>query len=243
MSTCCVNETTIGSDMSQAIMLNNIVTPCMQHGEYRQSIRKLSTALKLIRMETIQSCAESNGLKNASHGFEIALVRHMSNFLCNSSSFARRKDGFQMFVGAISIPQQAPATSRSCELVALTVMFNLALSHQLLALQLSGKESLLYLGKALRLYQLCCQVQILTESDLQRSLLPAIISNMGIAQFKMQREEEAKKSFEWILSISVFSNAYYWCDGEVHHMNQNTSIFLENAFHVLHKRSVPASAA
>eukprot|EP00980_Cylindrotheca_fusiformis_P012856 scaffold3170_cov128-Cylindrotheca_fusiformis.AAC.16 len=240
MSTQDINRTTIASGMRQAIMLNNLATPCLQHGEYRQSIRKLSRALKLIRMETIQSCAESNGVENSSFGVDIALVRYMSNLLCNSSHCARRKDDFQMFIGAISIPQQAPVNPRSCELIALTVMFNLALSHQLLATQLSGKEALLCLDKALRLYQLCCQVQILAESDLQRSLLPAIINNMGIAQFKTEREEEAKQSFEWILSITLFSTAY--C-GIVHGMNQNTNVFLENAFCVLHKGSVPASAA
>eukprot|EP00980_Cylindrotheca_fusiformis_P027755 scaffold22558_cov116-Cylindrotheca_fusiformis.AAC.4 len=241
MSTHCVKEVTIGSAMQKAIILNNLATPSMQRGEYRQSIRKLSTALKLLRAEMNQcSRTESNGLDVSSHGIHIALVRQMSNLLCSSSNNVCIKDEFQVFIRALEFPKEAPTNSRTCELVALTVMFNLALCHQLLSAQLSEEESLLYLHKAIRLYQLCCQVQILAESDLQRSFLLAILNNMGIAQFKMQQEEEAAISFEWILSIALSFAA----NGEdIHRMNQNTSIFLENAFYALHKRNVPASAA
>eukprot|EP00980_Cylindrotheca_fusiformis_P012857 scaffold3170_cov128-Cylindrotheca_fusiformis.AAC.17 len=242
----CAKEATIGSGMRKAIMLNNLATPSIQRGEYKQSIRKLSTALKLLKVEMNQrSCTKSNGLDVLSCGILTALVRHMSDSFCSSSSSSTStsvyiKDDFRVFIRALQFPPKAPTNPQTCELVALTVMFNLALSHQLLAAQLCGKKSLLCLDKALRLYQLCCKLQILAEPDLQRSLLPAIINNMGIAQFKMQLEEEAAISFEWIVSIALSTTA----NGEdAHRMNWTISVFLENAFHVLHKRSVPAPAA
>jgi hypothetical protein len=120
------------------------------------------------------------------------------------------------------------------------VMFNLGLSHQMMAIHRSRAEVDKYLNKACVFYQLCYQVGTQTQAEAQIHLLPALANNLGIAYCKMQETEHGVHTFHGLITMVMHANAM---GDSSYRNNDNINCFLANASNTVHKHSLPASAA
>jgi tetratricopeptide (TPR) repeat protein len=210
----------------------------MKLGKYEQSIRKFSNALKYLKDDA----------QIASTSFDVApccirdvLDRHLSDLLRSDGACDRMKDGLYLFSRALSIPRRTAQSSQSNILMIKVVMFNLGLSHQMMATKRRGEpEADKYLHKACRLYQLCHQVKTQTQAEAQMHLLPALANNLGIVYFRMQETDHAVQSFDGIITMMMYANAI---GDSSYRKNDNINCLLANASNAVHKHSLPASAA
>jgi hypothetical protein len=120
------------------------------------------------------------------------------------------------------------------------VMFNFGLSRQMMATQRSGTEEDKYVDKAGRLYQLRYQVETQTHPEAQRDLLLALVNNLGILHLKMQETDQTVQCFHGLITVVMCANAI---GDSTYRNNYNIDHFLANAFNIVHKPCLPASAA
>jgi tetratricopeptide (TPR) repeat protein len=222
----------------RAIDFNNTAISEMKLGKYEQSIRKFSNALKCLKDDTQTA---STYFDVAPCGIRDVLDRHLSGLLRKNGACDRMKDGLYLFARALSIPRRTAQSSQSNVLMIKVVMFNLGLSHQMMATQRRGEpEADKYLHKACRLYQLCYQIETQTQAEAQMHLLPALANNLGIVYFRMQETEHAVQSFDGIITMVMYANAI---GDSSYRKNDNINRLLVNASNAVHKHSLPASAA
>jgi hypothetical protein len=220
-----------------AIDLNNTAISEMKLGKYEQSIRKFSSALKRLKDDAQTA---STYVDVAPCGIRDVLDRHLSGLLRSDSACDRMKDGLYLFARALSIPRRTAQSSQSNVLMIKVVMFNLGLSHQMMATQRSGAEADKYLHKACRLYQLCYQGGTQPQAEAQGHLLPALVNNLGIVYCKMQETEHGVQAFHGLITMVMCANAI---GDSSYRKNDNIDCFLANASNTVHKHSLPASAA
>jgi tetratricopeptide (TPR) repeat protein len=235
------------SDHSQrklrAINYNNRAISEMQRGKYELSIRQLSRALQLFKdLNTVYNVQRPSSTENDMAPREICddLGRHLSGLLCSDGGCDRMKEGPYLFTRGLSIPRRAAQSSQSNVLMIKVTMFNLGLSHQMMAAQRSGAEAGKYLDKAGRLYQLCDQIVSQTHPEAQRDLLLALVNNLGILHLKMQETDQTVHCFHGLITVVMCANAI---GDSTYRNNYNIDHFLANAFNIVHKPCLPASAA
>jgi tetratricopeptide (TPR) repeat protein len=221
----------------RAIDFNNTAIFEMKLGKYEQSIRKFLNALK--RLE-VDAQAASTDQDVAPCDICHDLDRHLADLFRSDGGCDRMKDGLYLFARALSIPRRTAQSSQSNVLMIKVVMFNLGLSHQMMATQRSGAKADKYLHKACRLYQLCYQVETQTQAEAQMHLLPALANNLGMVYFRMQETEHAVQSFDGIITMVMHANAM---GDSSYRKNDNIDCFLANASNTVHKHSLSASAA
>jgi hypothetical protein len=221
----------------RAIDFNNTAISEMKLGKYEQSIRKFSNALKCLKDA---QTASTYFVDVAPCGIRDVLDRHLSGLLRKNGACDRMKDGLYLFARALSIPRRTAQSSQSNVLMIKVVIFNLGLSHQMMATQKSGAEADKYLHKACMLYQLCHQVGTQTQAEAQMHLLPALANNLGIVYCKMQETEHGVQTFHGLITMVMYANAI---GDSSYRKNDNINCFLANASDAVHKHSVPASAA
>jgi tetratricopeptide (TPR) repeat protein len=230
--------------MLRAINFNNTAISEVKLGKYEQSIRQFSSALKLSTeclKDDAQRAAAVVDVDVAPCKIYEDLDRHLSGLLRSDGGCDRMKDGLYLFTRALSIPQIAAQSLESSALIIKVIMFNLGLSHQMIAIQRSGAEVGNYLHKARLLYRLCYEVETTqTQPEAQRQLLPAIANNLGIAYFKMQNAEPAVQCFDGIITMVMHANAI---GDSTYGKNDNLACFLANTSNTVHKHCLPASAA
>jgi tetratricopeptide (TPR) repeat protein len=219
------------SDHSQmklrAINYNNRAISEMQRGNYELSIRQLSRALQLFKdFSTVYNVKKpfSTDIDVAPREICDDLGRHLSDLLCSDGGCDQMKDGPYLFTRGLSIPRRA------------------AQSSQMMAAQRSGAVAGKYLDKAGRLYQLCYQVKTQTHLEAQRDLLLALVNNLGIVHFKMQETDHTVRHFHGLITMVMYANATIVGD-LTYRNNYNIDHFLANAFNIVHKPCLPASAA
>jgi tetratricopeptide (TPR) repeat protein len=237
------------SDHSQrklrAINYNNRAISEMQRGKYELSIRQLSRALQLFKdLNTVYNVQRPSSTENDMAPREICddLGRHLSGLLCSDGGCDRMKEGPYLFTRGLSIPRRAAQSSQSNVLMIKVTMFNLGLSHQMMAAQRSGAEAGKYLDKAGKLYQLCYQVKTQMHPEAQRDFLLALINNLGIVHFKMQETDHTLRCFHGLITMVMYANATI-VEDSTYCNNYNIDHFLANAFNIVHKHCLPASAA
>jgi hypothetical protein len=229
----------------RAINYNNRAISEMQRGNYELSIRQLSRALQLFKdFSTVYDVKKpfSTDIDVAPREICDDLGRHLSDLLCSDGGCDQMKDGPYLFTRGLSIPRRAAQSSQSNVLMIKVVMFNLGLSHQMMAAQRSGAVAGKYLDKAGRLYQLCYQVKTQTHLEAQRDLLLALVNNLGIVHFKMQETDHTVRHFHGLITMVMYANATIVGD-LTYRNNYNIDHFLANAFNIVHKPCLPASAA
>jgi hypothetical protein len=221
----------------RAIDFNNTAISEMKLGKYEQSIRKFSNALKCLEDDTQAASTDQDVAPcDICHDLD----RHLSDLLRSDGGCDRMEDGLYLFTSALSIPRRTAQSSQSNVLMIKVVMFNLGLSHQMMATQRSGAEADKYLHKACRLYQLCSQVGTQTQAEAQMHLLPALVNNLGIVYCKMQETEHGVLAFHGLITMVMYANAI---GDSRYRKNDNIDCFLANASNTVHKHSLPASAA
>jgi tetratricopeptide (TPR) repeat protein len=234
------------SDHSQrkltAINYNNRAISEMQRGKYELSIRQLSRALQLFKDYNVQGPSTTDIDAAPREICDDVLGRHLSGLLCSDGGCDRMKDGSYLFTRGLSIPRRAAQSSQSNVLMIKVLMFNLGLSHQIMAAQTSGAEAGKYLDKAVSLYQLCYQVETQAHPEAQRDLLLVLVNNLGIVHLKMQETDDTVRCFNGLITMVVYTNATIVGDSTDRN-NYNIDHFLANAFNIVHKPCLPASAA
>jgi hypothetical protein len=221
----------------RAIDFNNTAISEMKLGKYEQSIRKFSNALKCLKDDAQTASAF---IDVAPCGIRDVLDRHLSCLLRSDGACYRMKDGLYLFARALSIPRRTARSSQSNVLMIKVVMFNLGLSHQMMATQRSGPEADKYLHQACRLYQLCYQGGVHTQAEGQGHLLPALVNNLGIVYCLMQETEHGVQTFHGLITMVMYANAI---GDSSYRKNVNIDCFLANASNTVHKHTLAASAA
>jgi tetratricopeptide (TPR) repeat protein len=222
----------------RAIDFNNTAISEMKLGKYEQSIRKFSSALKCLKDDAQTASAYFDV---APCGIRDVFDRHLSGLLRSDGACDRMEDGLYLFARALSIPRRTAQSSQSNDLMIKVVMFNLGLSHQMMATHRRGEPVAdKYLYKACRLYQLCYQLDTQTQVEAQMHLLPALANNLGVAYFRMQDTEHAVQSFNSLITMVMYANAI---GDSSYRKNDNINCLLANASNAIHKHSLPASAA
>eukprot|EP00980_Cylindrotheca_fusiformis_P029177 scaffold22742_cov139-Cylindrotheca_fusiformis.AAC.10 len=215
----------------RAIDLNNRAIAKMRLGNYEGSIQKLSTALLCLR-HVSQPAADLADL--APRMILDTLEKHFAHLLNSDGGCEESVDGTFVFTRALAIPTFAARSTTSQSLVIKVIIFNLALSHQMMACEKSGIQREHCLRKAGKLYRFCYRVRTphrLTE----RFLLPALANNLGIVYFTKKETNRAVQVFHRLLAMVIGRSAY--------RSNSNIDCFLRNVSKALPSQYTPAAAA
>lgn len=223
----------------RAITFNNTATSKMKLEKHEQSIQLLSSALKSLKQDIDRASPDIDANVGSCKICE-DLDRHFSDILRSSGGCNQMRDGSYLFTRALSIPRKAAQSPESNALLSKIVMFNLALSHQMVAAQRSGVVADNFLRKACRLYQLAYRVQTPTQPQSERQLLPALVNNMSVVYSRIHETERATRAFGGLITLVMNANAI---GDPTYRTNANIECFLSNACNAVHTDCQPASAA
>eukprot|EP00980_Cylindrotheca_fusiformis_P029173 scaffold22742_cov139-Cylindrotheca_fusiformis.AAC.6 len=222
----------------KAIALNNKAKSEFDLGNYDQSIRLISTALRCLKDDIINRSSSIGDAYESCSSCD-TLDRHLAVLLCNKGACHQLKDGQYLFTQVLTIPQSVASSKQSNALVSKVLMFNLGLCHHIMASKTRGKEAHKCLEKACRLYRLCHQVPTL-ERLAQQHFLPAILNNMGMAHLKMQETERATRFFQNLMTMVMHANV---TGSSAYRSNNNIDCYLSNACNAEPKQCCTAVAA
>jgi tetratricopeptide (TPR) repeat protein len=237
------------TSIQQAIRLNSQALALIDAGNFDAAIPTLSRALKASK-QTL-NCAdyevECAPLKISLD--QCMLDPRQPRIVVDELSNGGERDrqgGRHMYRRAIRIPEASIETStyESSIMISVIIMFNLALTHHLMATSettnnsSSNKNELL--RKAIRLYELAYSLQQ-TEGFLENASLftMATINNMGLIHQSLGESAVAGKYFQHLLSILVF---LVDCGESRVAVLHELCGFLRNTSHLILKKGAAAAA-
>eukprot|EP00980_Cylindrotheca_fusiformis_P005467 scaffold1169_cov120-Cylindrotheca_fusiformis.AAC.17 len=232
------NRNTDAQRRQRVINLNNAAVSKMNKGKFEQGIQLFSNALRALAGTVTRSSPE---VDVGSYQVFDDLDSHLSGLLCSVGGCDKMEDGSYMFSRPLSIPRKAAASSQATSLVSKIILFNLALSHQMLAIHKDGVGADRFLHRACKLYQLAYKVAPHSMQPIaERHLLPALVNNLGLAYSKTHDRKNASHSFQGVITLLMNANAM---GDSIYRMNSNIDCYLSNACNAVQSDCRPASAA
>jgi tetratricopeptide (TPR) repeat protein len=210
-----VNNTSI----QLAIRLNSEAVAMIENGNFESAIPKLTKALTAstdalngFKKSRIQCCPEER----------VGMIRKPTSLdecmaVSNQQGQADEPDGpdqeeqgethqYYVFRRCIPIPISSETTVyfESPMFIYVVIIFNLALAHQLSAMECSDEyeSATLLLSKAVQLYELAFNLQQEDERLENNALFSmATINNLALVYESLNDSENTKKCFQYLLSI------------------------------------------
>jgi tetratricopeptide (TPR) repeat protein len=206
------------SNAITAARLNNEGVNLYQNGHYDQAITVFSKGLSLVKRvlatqgdeesseEQEDDCADSSlePVQNPSCHFH-KMEESVAMDICGSEEDFNADEPF-IFRAPIFIPSQATDLISFKYYVksSFILLYNLALSHQLSALD--GDDTAKRLRKALALYELAYTIQMTEDIELTALQTMAMVNNLGQIHTALDNEENARQCFQHLLSTIMFLN-------------------------------------
>ena len=250
--------------IQDATKLNNQAISLIAIGEYSPAIAMLTKALHLSQQGLTSSDPHPSLM---SESFNLILDECMchggireddskGNAVCDKELQFLYAKPIQMPTDLCEFHYTASVTA------SVIVIFNLALTHQLCAIECttnpknrwedsasrrsSNKMALSYFRKAANLYELAHRLQ--EEEELQSTtfFVMAILNNMGLIHQVLNQTSVADQFFQDLLStlMYVIDGQYYSCPKEeVWLGSSDVDGFLRNTMHLVSKKGRTAAAA
>jgi hypothetical protein len=237
------------------VHLNNQGVVSVQNERYEEAIVLFTKALSLLKQElTVEKDLRIEGEETTTADDKDetsnASTSRRRVSLCDSSTeceapFQLSEHGMlenipfdgQPFVfrSAIRISRSHMSeSSHSYVATSFIVLFNLALSHHLSAIQ--HNLSSVILNKALTLYELAHALQMREQLSMPIVFCLALVNNLGLVHKSMQHEESSRQCFEHLLATIMLITT----SGQGSLLEQADG-FLSNISQLLLKASAPAA--
>lgn len=227
--------------IQQSISLNSQALTLIDKGNFQAAIPTLSRALKASkqifdRADEVESVPLKRSLDQCMlESRQGIVVDPQSNDECD-------RQGRHMYRRAIHIPASTEATYESSGMISVIIIFNLALTHHLMATSetTNNASSDDTFRKAGRLYELSYSLQQ-EEPYLEDASLftMATINNMGLIHHSLGESVAAGKCFGFLLSTLMF---LVDCGESREAMMHEFGGFFRNTSHLIFQKGAAAAA-
>jgi hypothetical protein len=215
------------SSIQQAIELNSQAVALIANRSFEAAIHTLTDALLASKKILHDSVDEADMVASARRSLDQCMIpSKQENRVDSNSSHLGDADSdsdadecvkqeeqgkhFYVYRRAIRIPISIKeATFESSVLISVIIMFNLALAHQLMALEIINKQQASFNGenllrKAAKLYGLAFNLQ--RDEGMENTILftLATINNLGAIYQCLNESAAANKCFQHLLSTLMF---------------------------------------
>lgn len=199
--------------LSMIVTLNNLGASCLKNGNISKALESLSAAFCAAK-ELYYDDTTTAG--QTTKGTEYRLDDCMTMPLLTGATY---DDEDCVYRHPITLPALTIKASRQGNHVpSIVIIFNLALTHHLLAKMPNCQNANSLFKKAERLYQYALALQqssrqllmVVTESS--TFFIMAAINNLGLVQKDLNETEKSEKCFRQLLSILMFLTHYRKCD-------------------------------
>jgi tetratricopeptide (TPR) repeat protein len=214
-----------------AIGLNSEAAAMIENGNFESAIPKLTQALTAstdalqgFKKSRIQCFPEERvGMRRTPTSLDECMAASSQQSQADEPDQEEQGGGahqykYYVFRRCIPIPVSSTETTvyfESPMFIYVVIIFNLALAHQLSAMErhdVSESASLLLLSKAAQLYELVFNLQQEDECMENNALFSmATINNLALVYKSLDDSENAEKCFRYLLSILML---FVGCDGE-----------------------------
>jgi tetratricopeptide (TPR) repeat protein len=202
------------SHLSTAVWLNNRSAALMEMGKFESAVTNLSTGLEVSRQlwesivrKQISSTPLQTSLDECMVHNKAQHHHSMDNDdQCFESEYYTLSNEF-LYQRPIPIPEGSIGSSKdSCATISAAIIFNLALSLQLLSVR--GSNNIVdyrsHLQKAASLYELAFSLQRDELSSMNPRFMLAIINNLGMVYLSLDEKDKARNLFQQLESILMF---------------------------------------
>ena len=227
-----------------ATRLNNIAVAMTENGNFKSAIPKLTEALTAstdalqgFKRSRIQCFPEERvGMSRKPTSLDECMTTSSQHSQADEPDQVEQGEAHQYYVfrRCIPIPISTETTVyfESPMLIYVVIIFNLALAHQLAAMEcscVSESDSLLLMSKAAQLYELAFNLQQEDECMENSALFSmATVNNLALVYNGLKDSENAKKCFQYLLSILML---FVGCHGE--QISEFEGFFRNTASHLV----------
>lgn len=194
------------AESNEPIVLNNLGSHMIIKGQYDHALRTLSKGLNLVKQEMMLQEESSKDAFEDDDGAPPpgVFLQHLpERRVTLISSFG--VEGYT-FSSPMFIPvMQHEQSFRDNVKLSFVILYNIALTHHLMAIQdVNCTRKLL---KAKHLYELVYSIQINEELEISPLQSMAISNNLGQIHLSLGDEERTRSCFEHLLSTIISLNA------------------------------------
>lgn len=195
------------AESNEPIFLNNVGIHMISKGQYENALRALSKGLSLVKQEMMRQEESSKDAFEDDDGEAPpgVFLQHLPE--CGGSILSSFGVQGYTYSSPMFIPvlQQDIQSLRDNVKLSFVILYNIALTHHLLAIQdVNCTQKLL---KAKSLYELVYSIQMNEELEISPLQSMAISNNLGQIHLSLGDEDKSRSCFEHLLSAIISINA------------------------------------
>jgi tetratricopeptide (TPR) repeat protein len=224
----------VQSEMMNIVHLNNYGASFLKSADYKNAVKTLARGLqasrrlleKLIENQedtTLSACGLDSMMNQPYH------PQNSNESDCNADTY--------LYQLPIHVTEELRTTYSSYVMVSVSLIFNLALAHHLLALSGNHENPRALLRKAARFYEYGFDLQQGQGRAPSEIFCMASLNNLGQVYQALGEKESAKKCFQYLISTIMELARCQELDGSIY------EVFHRNAFHMTFRGILTTAAA